>query len=75
MTLSIALNNIGKKAWLGGIQYLHNLIRAVRTLPRDEQPDLTLLLSAWDADLALHAEVAHLVDRVKIGRASCRERV
>jgi glycosyltransferase involved in cell wall biosynthesis len=64
MTLSIALNNIGKKAWLGGIQYLHNLIRAVRTLPRDEQPDLTLLLSAWDADLAMHAEVAHLVDRV-----------
>ncbi|MBI5713046.1 MAG: glycosyltransferase family 4 protein [Chloroflexi bacterium] len=64
MTLSVALNNIGKKAWLGGIQYLHNLIRAVRTLPRDEQPDLTLLLSAWDADPAMHAEVAKMVDMV-----------
>lgn len=64
MTLSIALNNIGKKAWLGGIQYLHNLIRAVRTLPRDEQPALTLLLSAWDADPTMHADMAQLVDIV-----------
>src|SRR5438067_8715790 len=34
---------IGGEGWMGGLIYLDNLVAAVRSLPPNEQPEITLL--------------------------------
>ena len=43
----------GREAWLGGVYYLRNLIRAVRTLPADDQPELVAFAPTDDPGIAL----------------------
>jgi glycosyltransferase involved in cell wall biosynthesis len=62
--LHIAIHDVSKQAWLGGVEYIHNLVRAVRSLPPGQQPRLTLLQSAWTKPGA-HASIASLVDIVQ----------
>jgi len=47
--------------WIGGVYYIANLIRALRGLPREEQPDL-LLLAAGPQQLELLHDVRPLVE-------------
>src|SRR5919108_4642799 len=42
---SVGVLPYGSKRWVGGLIYTHNLIRALRSLPDDERPDLRLLLT------------------------------
>lgn len=40
--MKICLANVGSEQWVAGSHYLGNLIRALRTLPRNEQPEIVL---------------------------------
>jgi len=40
--LRLGLWLVGSDEWIGGVYYIHNLVRALRTLPRDEQPEIVL---------------------------------
>jgi len=62
--LRVILHDVSKQGWLGGTEYMHNLVRALRGLPPDEQPELTLLQSAW-SDPARHAAIAPLIETVQ----------
>lgn len=42
--LKLGLRLIGSDEWIGGVYYIHNLVRALRSLPRDEQPEIALTL-------------------------------
>ena len=43
----------GHEAWLGGVYYLQNLALALRTLPRDDRPELLALVPVDDPGVAL----------------------
>ena len=51
----------GGTDWIGGLHYTHNLIRALRTLPKPDQPEITLIV-AEAADAKDHREVAKLAN-------------
>jgi hypothetical protein len=40
--MRVGLLAIGNAPWLGGAYYISNLIRALRALPEDQQPSVTL---------------------------------
>ncbi len=44
-SMKIALSNVGSEAWIGGVYYIANLIRALRSLPEDEQHEILLLVA------------------------------
>ncbi len=56
----VALDN-----WMGGINYTHNLVRALAKLPREERPTITLFCSN---KIDLFRELEPLVDRVVLFR-------
>jgi glycosyltransferase involved in cell wall biosynthesis len=62
--LHIALHDVSKESWLGGTEYIHNLVRAVRSLPVPEQPKLTLLQSVWGKP-ARHMVITPLIEIVQ----------
>lgn len=65
MTKRIGIPIIGSAEWIGGISYVENLAKAVRLLPRGEQPQLYLLFADKDvAALPLHAHMLPLFDDV-----------
>lgn len=43
--MNLGLLGIGHDGWLGGIYYVSNLINALASLPKEEQPNLSLILS------------------------------
>ncbi len=51
---------IGLDLWLGGATYVHNLIRALKRLPQEERPRITLFCQN---DTDLYEEVVPLVDK------------
>lgn len=65
MARRIGIPVIGSAEWIGGVSYVENLVKAVRLLPDEEQPELTLLVSDKDLEaLPLHAHFLHLFDGV-----------
>jgi glycosyltransferase involved in cell wall biosynthesis len=44
--LKIGLTNIGSDQWIGGIYYISNLVRALRSLPTHEQPEILLRITS-----------------------------
>ncbi|MGA2695156.1 MAG: glycosyltransferase [Terriglobales bacterium] len=60
------LGLIGLDLWLGGATYVHNLIRALRRLPDDECPRITLFCRNRTD---LYEEVVPLVDRLVLYEA------
>lgn len=42
--MKIGLQLVGSDSWIGGVYYIHNLVRALRSLPKAEQPDVALLV-------------------------------
>ena len=52
---------IGLDLWLGGATYVHNLIRALKRLPDDERPRITLFCQNRTD---MYEEVIPLVDNV-----------
>lgn len=44
--LKVGLRVIGADEWIGGLYYIHNLVRALRTLPGNEQPEIVLAFQA-----------------------------
>ncbi len=61
--LRIALRGIGLKEWLGGITYIEFLFRAVRTLPKEQQP-LMFFIPVHMESLELYADTIALADGV-----------
>lgn len=59
--MKLALQHVGGEAWIGGIYYLHNLVRALRSLPEDEQPQLLLVLPTA-GDEGYYEEITSVVD-------------
>jgi glycosyltransferase involved in cell wall biosynthesis len=70
--LNIAIPTIGGKNWHGGINYVKNLIHAIRTLPPKKQPKLYLQLSSVDpAFLKLFSDIFPFID----GFVSCELKI
>jgi glycosyltransferase involved in cell wall biosynthesis len=61
----IGIPIIGNSDWIGGVCYVENLIKAVRLLPKSEQPEMHLLFADKDLEaLSLHAHFVPLFDSV-----------
>jgi len=59
--LTIGLQHVGGDDWMGGTYYLHNLVKALRSLPREEQPKILIVLTSSD-DRRHYEEIASIVD-------------
>lgn len=44
--MKIGLTHIGSDQWIGGIYYISNLVRALRSLPTHEQPEILLRITS-----------------------------
>jgi len=56
---------MGSSAWLGGVSYLENLIKAIRLLPHGEQPEVLLFLDDDKLDsISLHSHILPLFDNL-----------
>lgn len=64
-SMRVGLLAVGNDLWLGGVYYISNLIRAVRSLPDDLQPSIVLIVSQA-ADAAAYADVEPLIERVTV---------
>jgi glycosyltransferase involved in cell wall biosynthesis len=64
-SMRVGLLAVGSELWLGGVYYIMNLIRAVRSLPDDLQPSIVLIVSQA-ADAAAYADVEALIERVTV---------
>jgi glycosyltransferase involved in cell wall biosynthesis len=61
--LRIGIPLIGGKGWLGGISYIELLVRAVAGLPKEERPQLFLVLTEHAiGSLHLHSSILPLLD-------------
>ena len=63
--LRMAIPAIGGRQWLGGVNYVQNLVKAVTSLPIHERPSVSLVIR--DANLqefSLFESAAHLVKEV-----------
>lgn len=59
--MKIALTNIGSDQWIGGIYYISNLVRALRSLPTHEQPEILLRITS-KLEESHYDGIADLVD-------------
>ncbi len=59
--LTIGLQHVGGDDWMGGTYYLHNLARALRTLPESEQPRMVVVLTCV-GDRRYYEDIASIVD-------------
>lgn len=65
MVKRIGIPVIGSADWIGGVCYVENLVKAVRMLPREAQPELYLLFADKDLDaLPLHTHFLPLFDDI-----------
>ncbi len=63
--LNVGIPIIGGKGWLGGIAYIEVLIKALSMLPKEERPNIALVVTAATAqDLELHGHILHLVSSI-----------
>jgi glycosyltransferase involved in cell wall biosynthesis len=63
--LRIGIPMIGGKKWIGGIYYIEALIKAVKSLPEKEQPQVFLVIAESNLeDSNLHQEILSWVDGV-----------
>ena len=63
----IGLRVFSSASWIGGINYVLNWARALRTLPPTERPEV-LFLHADDSGRLIAEEHRHLVDRIEAFR-------
>ena len=62
--MRVGLRVLSNPAWMGGIHYVLNWLKALNLLPEDEKPDIYLLF--WDErGEAIAKEHAHLVTAIK----------
>ena len=61
--MRIGLRIFYNPAWMGGVNYVLNIARMLRTLPSGEQPHITFLTSAPQAE-EIAAEHAGLADEI-----------
>ncbi|MEW5983735.1 MAG: glycosyltransferase family 1 protein [Acidobacteriota bacterium] len=59
--LTIGLQHVGGDDWMGGTYYLHNLARALRTLPKSERPRTVVVLTS-PGDRRYYEDIASIVD-------------
>lgn len=57
----------GGAGWMGGLHYTFNLIRALRALPKKEQPDLWLFVSKADGTTPF-LEIARLAKMCRVSK-------
>jgi len=60
--MRICLSSAYDQAWIAGFYYVVNLIRALRGLPENEQPELVLMVSKAGEDLCVQEGITGLVD-------------
>jgi glycosyltransferase involved in cell wall biosynthesis len=60
--MKICLSSVADTNWMAGVYYLTSLIRALRSLPVSEQPEIMLLASSHTADLYCNEGIQSLVD-------------
>ena len=53
---SVGLQAIGGAHWVGGVNYVVNMARAIHSLPEDERPEIHLIESP-DGDIRMYREV------------------
>lgn len=65
MKTKICLPILGGEGWLGGVSYIENLIKAIRTLSIEEQPDVYLYVNdSTIFTIELYAHFLHLFNGI-----------
>lgn len=59
--MKIAMKAIGAERWIAGVYYISNLVKALKSLPANETPDL-LLVRTLESEVGLYGEIEGLVD-------------
>lgn len=63
--IQVGIPIIGGKNWLGGVSYIGLLVRALKTLPRNEQPELYLVVKdSTLKEYEIHKDFINYFDRV-----------
>ncbi|MFZ5906229.1 MAG: methyltransferase domain-containing protein [Nitrospirota bacterium] len=61
--LHIGIPMFGQKNWIGGVTYVELLVQAITTLPKEERPQLFLIVQNLDA-VDLHRAILSLFDGI-----------
>jgi len=64
--LKVGLQVIGADEWIGGVYYIHNLVRALRSLPGDEEPGIVLAFQSG-TERKHYEEIEPLVELLPYG--------
>lgn len=63
--INVGIPLVGSTIWLGGVSYIEHLVKAVYTLPRDERPNLFLIITADTIlNITLHEAIIPLFDGI-----------
>ena len=66
MRTRIGLVAVGGPDWMGGLYYIHNLIKALNCLPSDQRPYIAMLVPEQHMQKSYHQDILMLVDEVQV---------